>query len=84
MATWNYRVVKTATDGETIFGIHEVYYDDDDKPQMYSTEPCPVFSEDLDGLRKECERFLFAVSKPVLVPSDFPATEEEIFSDNTL
>lgn len=70
--SWNYRVVKTAVDGEESYGIHEVYYDEAGKPQMFSADPCPVYSETLEGLQKEIARFEAALGRPALQESDFP------------
>ena len=69
--SWNYRVVKTTVDGEDSYGIHEVYYDDGGTPHMYSESPCSVFSESLDGLKEELERFKLSLEKPVLRDLDF-------------
>lgn len=43
--TWNYRVVKYL-DGSG-YGLHEVYYDKENKPWAMTTDPIP-FSTDSD------------------------------------
>lgn len=40
MSGWNYRITReTFPDGEHMFAIREVYYDDDGKPNGWTKEP---------------------------------------------
>lgn len=75
--SWNYRVVKTIVGGEESYGIHEVYYDEQGELQMFSADPCPVYSETLEGLEKEISRFEAALGRPVLQESDFPSATND-------
>jgi len=76
--SWNYRVIKiTEESGEESYGIHEVYYDSSGRPHMYSEQPCPLYSETLEGLEKEISRFEGALGRPVLTPDDFKTNPEE-------
>lgn len=63
---WNHRVVDLTAEngGEPLFGLREVYYGDDGKPEAY----CDSFmvSEDVDGLRELVERLQKALSEPVV------------------
>lgn len=68
---WNYRVVKTPTDTCESYGIHEVYYDADDRPVYYTENPVPCFAWSHESLGAEIERFRTALSKPILTPEDF-------------
>lgn len=43
--TWNYRVVKTETKDGPMWGIYEVYYDDD-KPTMRTVDPITFTSDE--------------------------------------
>jgi hypothetical protein len=36
---WNHRVIRSRRNGEEWYAIHEVYYDDDGKPETYTAEP---------------------------------------------
>lgn len=36
MSGWNYRVFKKQIDGKTSYGLHECYYDDNDKPDGWT------------------------------------------------
>ena len=64
--TWNYRVVKKTYEGETLFGIHEVYYDSDGKPDMVTVEPVGIVGDDLTELQREFVYYLRALLRPVL------------------
>lgn len=75
--SWNYRVVKTTVDGEDSYGIHEVYYDEEGKPKMFSADPCPVFSETLEGLEEEISRIRAALGRSALQESDFPVAPND-------
>lgn len=75
--SWNYRVVKTIVCGEESYGIHEVYYDEQGEPRMFSADPCPVYSETLEGLEKEISRFEAALGRPILQESNFPGAPDE-------
>lgn len=50
---WNYRVVKK---GE-LYGIHEVHYNSDGKPELISENPAMIEAESRDGV-KWCIRMM--------------------------
>jgi len=64
--SWNYRVMRQMTEDGYWYGIHEVYYDKDGKPEKHSSNPDPVVGEDLDVLRDVIDKFNRAAAKPVL------------------
>ncbi len=72
MSHWNYRVVRKAyppdINGERdyILGIHEVYYDENGKPDMVTEERMDAHGETLDELREDLAHMLLALDKPVL------------------
>ncbi len=74
--TWNYRVVrKTETGYDKLgeyYGIHEVYYDDDGKPEMVTVEPVGIVGDDLLELQEEFVHYLRALLKPVLNYEEIP------------
>lgn len=76
MAYWNYRVVKiphlvkTQHVGRYSFGIHEVFYHNDDSIHSYTREPVDVSAETLEELREVLEQMLSALDKPVLVDGE--------------
>jgi hypothetical protein len=63
--SWEYRVMKRR--GE--LAIYEVYYkgDDDTIVEGYSAEPGFPAAVTIDELRKNCDRYVAAMLKPVLV-----------------
>lgn len=72
--SWNYRVIKTIIGGEESYGIHEVYYDEQGKPKMYSKDPVPAYGETLLELKEDMERLLKAFNTPILTEDDFNST----------
>ena len=68
MSTWNYRVVKKTDPktGETVYAIHEVYYDDAGKPDGCTKNSIAPMGESLAELKRDMEYYLLALSKPVL------------------
>lgn len=83
--SWNYRILVKAFEEELQFGIYEVYYDDQGKPNKYSTEPIPVIAEDLDSLRWVVDMISACLSKPVLwygdkFPQEYNGEAEPIFT----
>jgi len=71
--TWNYRVVKKRyEDTELVFfGIHEVYYDEEGKPNLVTQEPIDVSGESVEDLLDIYETMKEAFRKPVLLYEDF-------------
>lgn len=71
--SWNYRVMRHFDNaGNETYGIHEVYYTPEGKPNMYSVEAVAPYGETLAELQEEVRRFAEALEKPVLKPGDFP------------
>jgi hypothetical protein len=61
--TFNYRVL--SRDGEV--GVYEVYYDEDGKPVISTTDPLVAFTlPTVEDLRYELEAMLRALDEPVL------------------
>ena len=69
IAHWNFRVVKTGD----MLSIHEVHYGsgDDAHPIGCSTNPTPVLSEDIEGIKWVLNAMLDALNKPILTDEDF-------------
>ncbi len=70
--TWNYRVVKKRSGCEEFYGIHEVYYSEDGKPEMVTMEPVAIVGDSLLELQEEFVHYLRALLKPVLNYEDIP------------
>ena len=64
---WNYRVVKIGT----VYGISEVYYDDDGNPKWYTDHmPAVVDEYESGSLGFQLAMMQKALTKPVLVATD--------------
>lgn len=68
MSVWNYRVMK---DGE-LFGIHEVYYDEDGKPEAYTNGPVAAAGDTVEELKEDLKMQLAALEAPVVRKEDIP------------
>lgn len=66
MSVWNYRVLAFEQNGETYFQVHEVYYDENDKPNGYTQNPISVGSETIEGINWTLNEMLECLSKPIL------------------
>lgn len=89
---WNHRVLRRNIvddlSGETplSWGLHEIYYDANGAPDMYSEEPTDIVTfselggpstdeEAIQQLRETLERMLRALDVPILTESDFTRKE---------
>lgn len=72
MSYWNYRIVKRVHNRgqpyeETIFGIHEAYYDADKKVEWITENPVEAIgTDDLEDLKSEFENMSHAFNQPVI------------------
>lgn len=65
--SWDYRILRTDhPSGEITFGIHEVYYDSEGKPNACSVDPMDPHGETVEELREDINAMLKAFDKPVL------------------
>jgi hypothetical protein len=63
--TWNHRVLRHIDAwGDEYYTFAEVFYDDDDKPEGYSTV-CMV-GDNIEEIREIANRLLKATDQPVL------------------
>ncbi len=63
---WNYRVVYRSGEEECPYRIHEVYYDDNGRPEAWTENAVTPMGESLGELRNDCRYFLDAFRLPVL------------------
>jgi hypothetical protein len=73
---WNHRVLDLTeeNDGEPLYAIKEVHYDENDKPTGYG-EPS-IVSEDLNELKWVVARLGEALTQPILKAKDFKESED--------
>jgi hypothetical protein len=73
---WDNRVIRHVdTWGDITYLFAEVTYDENDKPDAYTTV-CMV-SESLDGMHLILDRLRTALTQPILEASDFPQNQKE-------
>ena len=72
MSHWNYRVIRkhhTESDSVT-YHVHEVYYRDDGKIDVWTQEPVAHMGETVAELREDIRYFLRAFRSPILEEQD--------------
>jgi len=69
--TWNYRVVKRGHGEDTFYGIYEVYYDEDGKPEYITENPIYPIGDSVKELTEDISYMLTAFGKPILNYEDF-------------
>ena len=72
---WNHRILAHEYKGEVYLQIHEVYYDEEGKPDGYSENPIPVGSETVKGITWTLNKMLECRAKPM---------ERETYKDGEL
>jgi hypothetical protein len=63
--TWNYRVVRHIAENAEWYGIHEVYYEDENVVTMTEDMICPSAGT-AEGLKADFKLMMEAFEKPVL------------------
>jgi|ETNvirnome_2_300_1030623.scaffolds.fasta_scaffold00786_13 hypothetical protein len=66
MMTWNYRVFKQMFHGESLFSIHETYYEDDKKVMAVTDSPSSPYGDTKKEIKRDLEMMLEAFNKPTL------------------
>lgn len=81
---FNTRVIKKNIEDETIYGIHEVYYDKNDNIWSYTKEPIKLCFENKDILNEIISNIISAATKPVLKleNEDLVETNEILWKGN--
>jgi len=80
---WNHRVVvRTFVHSdkfiEKTYGIHEVYYDKDDKPEGVTMEAIGIIGDSVDDIKETLDRMAKACTLPVLdYDTDFDNKDED-------
>lgn len=76
--SWGHRVLHHEPNkwGEEWYAIHEVHYNDEDRPVACTTDPVAPGSETLEGLVQELEWMLAAAKLPVLEYAQFTKREK--------
>jgi hypothetical protein len=82
MSTWRYQTVKHSSPEETCYGIHEVYYSDNDEYEGMSEEAL-VVGDTIEGLRSEITRMFECTVLLEVIDEDGKPTNEPVPSLQT-
>ena len=63
---WNHRILAHEHNGEVYLQIHEVYYNEEGKPNGYTENPISVGSETVKGITWTLNKMLECRTKPIL------------------
>lgn len=89
MSSWNYRLVhrkhygRTPEFDEDVYAIHEVYYDNDGKVRAVSTDPSPVYANDMQGIEWVLRKMQEAYTKDVLEWDNIPDKTAKPFGSDS-
>lgn len=64
--TWNYRVLSQKSGDETVYSIHQVFYDEQDLVVKYVKVPISLIATDLEDMVIDIELALEAFSQPII------------------
>jgi len=72
--SWNIRLLAHINDEEDVyFQIHEVYYDNENKPNAYTKEAVTIGGEDIKAIKWYLKQVNKALEKPILIAGEkFP------------
>ena len=76
MSHWNHKVIKHTTEQEVLYGIHEVFYNDDNSIYAYTEEPVRVYAESIEELREYLQWMMNCLDKEVLVDGEVEFVEK--------
>jgi hypothetical protein len=69
---WNNRILAHEHEGEVYFQIHEVHYDEQGVPNMYTEKPVSVGGESIESIEWTLGHMKQAIEKPILLINGFP------------
>ena len=83
MSHWNHRVFRREwEDGTVLYGLHEVYYNDDGSIHGYTTEPVELQEETVEELREVLTRMQAALDAPVLVYDEVECSDPDWLTED--
>lgn len=75
---WNHRVMATIESDSLYFAIHEVYYDTNNTPILYTEEPLQIINDSIAEMKQDLEYMLTCLNHPILWTGDkFPQIYEK-------
>ena len=64
--TWNYRVLSQKSGDETVYSIHQVFYDEQDIVVRYVKVPISLIATDLEDMAEDMQLALEAFDQPII------------------
>lgn len=64
--TWNYRVLSQKSGDETVYSIHQVFYDEQDLVVKYVKVPISLIATDLEDMVEDMQLALEAFNQPII------------------
>ncbi len=64
--TWNYRVLSQKSGDETVYSIHQVFYDEQDIVVKYVKVPISLIATDLEDMVEDMQLALEAFDQPII------------------
>jgi hypothetical protein len=64
--TWNYRVLSQKSGNDTVYSIHQVFYDEQDLVVKYVKVPISLIATDLEDMVEDIELALEAFNQPII------------------
>ena len=69
--TWNHRLVKRTHGAQVLYGIHEVYYDEQGNPESITQDPVVVSEQSKGDVMTTLRHMERALTMPTLNYEDF-------------
>jgi hypothetical protein len=70
--SWNYRILAHKDGDDYFFQIHGVYYDEEGRPNGYTTDGASVAGESIGTINWVLDKMKECINKPILSADEFP------------
>lgn len=64
--TWDYRMLSQKSGKDTVYSVHQVFYDDQDLVVNYVKVPISLISTDLEDMVEDIQLALEAFNQPII------------------
>lgn len=80
--SWNHRMLAHQLKDEIVFKIHEVYYDENNNPKLYTKDPVSISEGSLEDVHITLIRMQACMWEPVLwygdkFPQEYPTRKQK-------
>ena len=70
--SWNHRLLAHEYKGEVYLEIHEVFYNKEGVPEVYTEKGVSVVAKDVNGIKWVLDKMQKCIDKPILSVANFP------------